>query len=67
MKLILTERVSTLGNVGEIVNVSAGYARNYLIPNNLGMVANQSNTKLIEDQKKRLAKKIEEEKQFFNI
>ncbi len=33
MKVILTERVQALGNVGEIVNVSAGYARNYLMPN----------------------------------
>ena len=33
MKVILTDRVKSLGGVGEIVNVSQGYARNYLIPN----------------------------------
>ena len=33
MKVILTEKVECLGNVGDIVNVSAGYGRNCLLPN----------------------------------
>ena len=32
MKVILTEKVKALGTIGEIVNVSAGFARNYLFP-----------------------------------
>ena len=45
MKVILTDRVKTLGNVGEVVNVSQGYARNYLIPNKLALLADEGNTK----------------------
>ena len=62
MKIILTEKVPTLGGVGEIVNVSPGYARNYIIPNQLGVVADDAHKKALEDQKKRLAKKVAEEK-----
>jgi large subunit ribosomal protein L9 len=62
MKVILTERVKSLGSVGEIVNVSQGYARNYLIPNSLAILADEGNTKQINDYQKMLAKKVEEEK-----
>lgn len=62
MKVILTDRVKTLGNVGEVVNVSQGYARNYLIPNKLAMLADESNKKQMEDYQKMLSKKVEEEK-----
>jgi large subunit ribosomal protein L9 len=62
MKVILTERVKSLGSVGEVVNVSQGYARNYLIPNSLAMLADEGNTKQINDYQKMLAKKVEEEK-----
>jgi large subunit ribosomal protein L9 len=40
MKLILREDVYNLGKSGEIVVVKEGYARNYLLPRNLGMLAN---------------------------
>lgn len=62
MKVILTEKVPALGNVGEIVNVSAGHGRNYLIPNKLAVLADESNKKELAAQQKRLAKKIEEQK-----
>jgi large subunit ribosomal protein L9 len=62
MKVILTENVKSLGSVGEIVNVSEGHARNYLVPNSLAMLADASNTKQMEDYQKRLAKKVEEAK-----
>lgn len=62
MKVILTDRVKTLGNVGEIVNVSQGYARNYLIPKKLALLADEGNTKQMEDYQKMLSKKVEEEK-----
>ena len=35
MQLILKKDVQNIGEVGDIVNVKDGYARNYLIPNNL--------------------------------
>lgn len=63
MKVILTDNVKTLGSVGEIVNVSQGYARNYLIPNNKARLADEGNKKQVEDHQKRLAKKVEEQKQ----
>lgn len=62
MKVILTEKVKTLGNVGEIVNVTAGYARNFLFPKRLAVVADISNTKVLEHQQRTLAKKVDAEK-----
>lgn len=62
MKVILTEKVPALGNIGEIVNVSAGHARNYLVPNGLAMVADESNKRLLAAQQKSLGKKIKAQK-----
>lgn len=62
MKVILTEKVPALGNIGEIVNVSAGHARNYLVPNGFAMVADDSNKKLLAAQQKSLGKKIQAQK-----
>ena len=62
MKVILTEKVPSLGNIGEIVNVSAGHARNYLVPNGYAMVADDSNKKLLAAQQKSLGKKIQAQK-----
>ncbi|MBE8163047.1 MAG: 50S ribosomal protein L9 [Bdellovibrionaceae bacterium] len=45
MKVFLKADVKNVGKVGEIINVKAGYARNYLIPNNFAQVATEKNTK----------------------
>jgi large subunit ribosomal protein L9 len=66
MKVILTEKVPTLGNIGEIVNVSAGHARNYLVPNGFAMVADDSNKRLLTAQQKSLAKKMQAQKDAAN-
>ena len=42
MKIILKENVESLGEAGEIVTVKSGYGRNYLIPQGLGIIANDS-------------------------
>ena len=42
MKVILTERVKSLGSVGETVNVSQGYGRNFLIPQGYASLATES-------------------------
>ena len=42
MKVILLEDVKSLGKKGEIVNVSDGYARNFVLPKNLGVEANST-------------------------
>ena len=43
MKVILLKSQDTLGNVGDIVNVKVGYARNYLIPNKIASFATKEN------------------------
>ncbi len=63
MKVILKEKVKTLGNVGQTVNVSAGHARNFLIPNGLAVLADESNKAQTEHMSKILAAKVAEEKQ----
>lgn len=62
MKVILTEKVPSLGSIGEVVNVSAGYARNFLIPGQKAVLADEGNTKQVAHMNKLLAKKVEEEK-----
>lgn len=52
MKLILKEDVPNLGAAGEIVTVKDGYGRNYLIPQQLAIVANEGNLKQIEHAKR---------------
>lgn len=51
MKVILQQRVTNLGNVGDQVNVRAGYARNFLLPRGMAVQATQSN--VIEFEKRR--------------
>lgn len=48
MKLILKQSVPHLGDVGEVVTVKPGYARNYLIPHGLAYVASDENLARIE-------------------
>ena len=43
MKVILLEDVKSLGKKGEVVNVSDGYARNFIFKKNLGLEANGKN------------------------
>ena len=48
MKLILNSDVKSLGRKGDIVNVAKGYARNYLLPQKLAIVATSNNLKFAE-------------------
>ena len=59
MKVILIENVKTLGNIGEIVNVSTGYARNFLFPRKLAIFADKGNKKVVEDTQRRIARKVD--------
>jgi large subunit ribosomal protein L9 len=45
MKVILNKDVKNLGKVGDLVNVSNGYARNYLFPRSLALVATEKRVK----------------------
>ena len=57
MRIILTQDVKKLGTIGEIVNVKDGYARNYLLPRSMAVVANESNKAELEHQKRILERK----------
>jgi large subunit ribosomal protein L9 len=48
MDIILLERVEKLGNIGDIVTVKNGYARNFLLPNKKALRANAANKKVFE-------------------
>ncbi len=50
MKMILRDDVKDLGRAGETVSVSDGYARNYLLPKKLAVLANTSNLKRLEQE-----------------
>ena len=48
MKIILLKSYDKLGKVGDVINVKAGFARNYLIPNQIGSPATKQNIKSLE-------------------
>ena len=54
MKIILKENIDSLGNIGDVVKVAPGYARNYLLPKGLALLANEKNTKALEHAKRQL-------------
>jgi large subunit ribosomal protein L9 len=57
MKVILNQDVSTLGHIGEIVNVRNGYARNYLLPRGIAGMANEANEAALKHHRRILDKK----------
>jgi large subunit ribosomal protein L9 len=54
MQLVLTEDVPNLGQQGDLVEVKAGYGRNYLLPNGLATVPTEHNLRLLERYKLRV-------------
>jgi large subunit ribosomal protein L9 len=55
MEVILKEDIANVGKIGEVVRVRDGYARNYLLPRGMVMMANKNNLKSFEHQKKIVA------------
>jgi large subunit ribosomal protein L9 len=55
VEVILKEDIANLGKMGEVVRVRDGYARNYLLPHQLVVIANKKNLKAFEHQKRVLA------------
>ena len=55
MEVILKEDVANVGKIGEVVRVRDGYARNYLLPRGLVLLANKKNLKTFEHHKKVVA------------
>lgn len=63
MKVVLLQDVKSLGKKDEIVNVSDGYARNYLFPKNLAAEATSGKLNEISEKKKALANKKKKEQE----
>ena len=63
MQIILQEDVEKLGTRGEVVDVAAGYARNYLLPHKLALEASPANLRRIEKIRVTLAKRTATEKE----
>ena len=57
MQIILQEDVEKLGHRGDVVTVKSGYARNFLLPNKIGIEATAGNMKALERIRGSLAKK----------
>jgi large subunit ribosomal protein L9 len=62
MKIILKQSVPKLGKEGNVVNVKSGYARNFLFPNGMAIVADKTQIQALEKRNARLSAKLEETK-----
>ena len=62
MKIILQKSLVNLGREGEVIEVSPGYARNYLFPRNYALEASPSHLKELEKKRSKLDHKLKKEK-----
>ena len=62
MKVILREDVEGVGNIGDVLEVARGFARNYLIPKNQAIEATSRSLKAVEHAKRVIAEKAKKEK-----
>ncbi len=62
MKIILNEDVYNLGEEGDVCEVANGYARNYLLPQGLGVAYNKQNLAVFESRKEAIEKRKEEKR-----
>lgn len=58
MQIILLDKVANLGSLGDQVNVKAGYARNFLIPQGKAVPATKKNVEFFETQRAQLEAKL---------
>jgi large subunit ribosomal protein L9 len=63
MELILKTTVESLGEEGDIVKVKPGYARNFLIPKKMAVIANKANLAQLEQEKARIEARREKQRQ----
>jgi len=61
MKVILRQNTEGLGQIGDVVDVKDGYARNFLIPRKLAYAALKGNVRALEEEKRTLSKKMQQE------
>ena len=64
MKVILLENLRNIGNIGEIIDVKRGFARNFLIANKKALYASKENINQVEKIKSELNKKDQDKKKF---
>jgi large subunit ribosomal protein L9 len=62
MKVILREDIEDVGNIGDVLEVARGFARNYLIPRNKAVEATSRSLKAIEHAKRVIGEKAKKEK-----
>ena len=63
MEIILLDKIDNLGNVGDVVTVKPGYARNYLFPKGLAVRSSKRNIAFVEEKRKNIELKIAKEEQ----
>ena len=63
MEIILLYKIDNLGNVGDVVTVKPGYARNYLFPKGLAVRSSKRNIAFVEEKRKNIELKIAKEEQ----
>ena len=63
VKLLLKESIKNVGKVGDVVEVSPGYARNYLLPKDLAVEPTPNNVKKIEERRKEIERQERERRE----
>jgi large subunit ribosomal protein L9 len=63
VKLLLKESIKNVGRVGDIVEVSPGYARNYLLPRDLAVQPTPGNVKKVEERRKEIERQERERRE----
>ena len=63
MEIILLDKIDDLGNVGDVVKVKPGYARNYLFPKGLAVRSSKRNIAFVQEKRKNIELKIAKEEQ----
>ncbi|MDE0740718.1 MAG: 50S ribosomal protein L9 [Planctomycetota bacterium] len=67
MKLLLQRNIEKLGNIGDIVEVAAGYGRNYLLPQGCAVEVTADNVNRFEGMRRRLIALEQETKEKFEV
>ena len=62
MKIIIREDYEPLGKVGDIVTVKDGFARNYLIPKQIAVLATPKNMKILEEEQKMMVRRRDKDR-----
>src|SRR5918997_1512438 len=62
VKLLLKESIKNVGRVGDVVEVSAGYARNFLLPKDLAVQPTPGNIKKVEERRKEIERQEREKR-----